>query len=636
MFGQDFEVRTPAAFNVDNNGAALYQIPIKVVDGVNGMQPNLSVSYNSSAGNGPLGIGFQLNGLSEIQRVQPNYVTDGMNDAIDFDNNDRFALDGMRLMRINGTKDGGNGVSYRKEIDDFTLVTSYGTAGNGPQRFLIKYGDGRIAEFGYTADSRVEAPGKSDVVRWRINRLRDPFGNYMDFEYYENNFSRESIIKKISYGGHLHTGGGHFASVTFDRVGRPTDERIPTWSGGARQVMNHRITAIRCLYYNAQEHRYTFNYANSGAIRTSRITQMQECGTAGACHPPITFSWGNMQEDGRFFIRGGFPMSGYNLSANNYKWLNGDFNGDGKTDMVHIKSSGKLSVWMSDGDGTFTVHGNWPATSYNFSYPNNTYNIKVGDFDGDGLDDLVHFRSPTALKVFLSKGNGTFAYTPTFTFGSGGTDANNHYNYRLGDFNGDGRMDLIQFRTQNRARTLISHGDGSFGLHNSFPEHPNYDISKNNYNFRVADFNGDGATDLVYLRANNEVRAFLSDSDGTFTIAAPQYFSSYQVGANNYNYQAGDFNGDGLADLIHFYNSNMVRVWLSNGDGKFTVRGAFPNNNYNVSANGYKFHLGDFNGDGLTDLFHLVNSTVGHTWYSKGNGTFIIKAAFPNTGYNLS
>ncbi len=124
----------------------------------------------------------------------------------------------------------------------------------------------------------------------------------------------------------------------------------------------------------------------------------------------------------------------------------------------------------------------------------------------------------------------------------------------------------------------------------------------------------------------------MSKGDGTFDVKAPFTPSpTYDVSNNNFNFKLGDFDGDGKTDLINFINNGtkgFITIWNSNGDGTFNVTPDFtPNPSYDVSNNNFNFKLGDFNGDGKTDLTHLVNSGNGyvHVWTSNGDGEATIK-----------
>jgi hypothetical protein len=112
-------------FKVSNTGAANYTIPIIVPPGTNGMQPNLSLVYSSQTQNGILGVGWSLNGISVIQRCARTKAQDNVRGGINLDTNDRFCLNGARLMVINGTY-GADGAEYRTELDTFVKIFSRG------------------------------------------------------------------------------------------------------------------------------------------------------------------------------------------------------------------------------------------------------------------------------------------------------------------------------------------------------------------------------------------------------------------------------------------------------------------------------------------------------------------------------
>ena len=90
----------PGQFAVSPTGAATYTIPIEVPAGINGMQPNISLVYNSQAGNGIAGWGWNIGGLSMISRVPKNHYYDNDKTGIIWDNTSPLALDGQRLIEI--------------------------------------------------------------------------------------------------------------------------------------------------------------------------------------------------------------------------------------------------------------------------------------------------------------------------------------------------------------------------------------------------------------------------------------------------------------------------------------------------------------------------------------------------------
>ena len=103
---------TAGSFNVTPMGAATYNIPIYAAPGTGGMVPQISVSYNSQAGNGLLGFGWNLSGLSAITRIVKPYYMDNEVNGINMDSNDMFGLDGNPLILASGTY-GGNGATYK-------------------------------------------------------------------------------------------------------------------------------------------------------------------------------------------------------------------------------------------------------------------------------------------------------------------------------------------------------------------------------------------------------------------------------------------------------------------------------------------------------------------------------------------
>jgi len=104
-----------------------------------GMEPKLALAYDSNRPNGYLGMGWSLQGLSAITRCNKTFAQDGEAKSIQFDETDRFCVDGQRLVLVNGDDGysyGHVGAVYRKEIDDFTKYVQHGGGVTGPAEFM--------------------------------------------------------------------------------------------------------------------------------------------------------------------------------------------------------------------------------------------------------------------------------------------------------------------------------------------------------------------------------------------------------------------------------------------------------------------------------------------------------------------
>jgi hypothetical protein len=111
----------PGAGNVSSTGELQYRIPIDVPAGRAGMQPSLALAYGSRGRNGHVGVGWQLEGLSEINRCAKTFATDGYADGVHLDQRDSFCLDGNKLIAIHGDY-GEEGTEYRTENDTFARI----------------------------------------------------------------------------------------------------------------------------------------------------------------------------------------------------------------------------------------------------------------------------------------------------------------------------------------------------------------------------------------------------------------------------------------------------------------------------------------------------------------------------------
>ena len=176
--------RTVGQFNVSSSGSAQYSIPIYAPPGPGGMQPSISLFYESRSPIGQLGIGWSISGLGQITRCNKTVAQDTTAAPVSLVTTDGYCINGNRLRLTSGTY-GTAGSVYQTEIADFSQITANGTTGNGPQYFSVQARNGLTYYYGYTdangngANSQVIAAGSSPstALTWLLSKVVDRSGN---------------------------------------------------------------------------------------------------------------------------------------------------------------------------------------------------------------------------------------------------------------------------------------------------------------------------------------------------------------------------------------------------------------------------------------------------------------------------
>ncbi|MEO7592086.1 MAG: SpvB/TcaC N-terminal domain-containing protein, partial [Byssovorax sp.] len=192
------------SFAVTGTGEATYTLPLIVPPGAAGMQPTLAVAYNSASGDGMLGMGFSLSGLSAITRCPRTMAQDGQIRSVRYDQHDALCLDGARLMPVGISGDGV--VEYRTFPDTFVKVVAFPSKvlENPADSLKVFTRSGLILEYGGTPDARVM--GRNGVIRsWLVQRVSDRSENTIGYEYLNftaaDAHTREYVPFRIRYTG---------------------------------------------------------------------------------------------------------------------------------------------------------------------------------------------------------------------------------------------------------------------------------------------------------------------------------------------------------------------------------------------------------------------------------------------------
>ncbi|MDF0584164.1 toxin TcdB middle/N-terminal domain-containing protein [Bradyrhizobium yuanmingense] len=695
----------PGQFDVTSTGAASYRIDIQVPPGSAGMWPELSFVYRSQGSDGIVGLGWSLSGLPSIGRCARTIAQDGVSGGINYDNSDRFCIDGERLVAVSGAY-GADGTEYRTEIERFSKIISRGIAGTGSAWFEVRTKGGQIMQLGNSADSRALAAGKSAAHAWAVNNISDTSGNSIGITYTNDAANSQIYPLRINYTSNAAAGLQPYNSVRFVYATRP--DIVPLYQAGSLIQLTQRLTKVQVYAEESLVTEYGLTYQQGTATGRSQLTSITQCDGSNVCLPPVSFTW----QQGTTVQTVVSNVAGQNGTLSGSRPYVGDFSGDGSPDIVwdaqvqsQPSSTGVRVIWTNTGSGSFVASGNFAGQDGTLS----GYAPVLGEFNRDGRSDILWYKtdpaclscatSSTATTKWISAPNGSFAVSTapstTAAIGPSVADANGDNRadvwwkrlqlattpngiplenwffdlWRIsndgsvqtstvltlqgvyltgtrvysGDFNGDGKEDVLVSKMPNRTLSAVTaNGSGYLPAQSVFLNTGSGEVSswiangENDFSYHepvFVDLNGDGKTDIVWNSVENTTWnmygpsvarstgtriVWLSKGDGTFSVFADPGGTNGTLAG--YMPAAGDFNGDGKGDVLWIQiDTNKVStgsrvLWLSKGDGTFTVVSNFAGQDGNIV--GYSPLLADFNGDGKTDV--LWDSRSGADTRSTG------------------
>jgi RHS repeat-associated protein len=649
----------PGQVSVSSGGAATYSFPIECPKGIMGMEPNISLNYNSQGGDGPFGVGWGLGGLSTIGKSIKSIFSDGAITGIE-DNSEIFTLDGQRMVvkdvvahdasyNIPITTDDElstslietqQGSTYQLQNKDYSKIESFGMAGylsdvgggrwtiiyKGPRTFKVTSKDGYIREYAVSQDVYGEIG--SHPLTWYLQKVIDTNGNYMTYTYVTD--EGQTVLKSIDY-----TGNGTkepFESIVFTYISKTANY---TYIGGTKIANKVLLSNIQIKYNNTTLlKRYDLSYLTRGD--KYYLQNVTLTGQDNLKLNATTFEWG---DDNTVIAVNKLtvPTLPQTVNKEDRHWLSADVNGDGLSDAINIypvtsvvngvsQTKNYLQVFnatQTNGQVSFVMDAN---ANYdvgdNFSYANlKSFNpsIQFADLYGTNQEKII------VPQLIQSGGNTiSFKILGTGTVQQPLQTGNQIPIYTIGDINNDGKDEIIYIE-KGKVSAGYYPGKICYNINGQAVwEDMQFTLPDSPTSIIISDLNADGLKDLMVLTYDSH-QAFsnnggLKQTDG---IVHPSFTT---VTVNNTSIKSkcnvvktGDFNGDGLMDfIINQLNSAVWLLAINDGNWNFnnlydiTISTSSPNEISSYFDKQKDCIITDFNHDGKSDVI-LIDPTYNYS-----------------------
>lgn len=635
---------------ISPTGAKTYTVPIKSYSHEGAFCPDISLIYNSQGGGSAYGKGWSIGGLQSITRGNKSIYYDNQTEGIKMNANDVFYLNGVRLIRISSSS-----YEYQSEQGHIKAVAT--VDGSVVKYFNVFYPNGYHAVFGmtYTTTNKLEYP----ITTLTDERGRNIYYNYIS---YYNTYNISSIYYE-----------GNNARISFNYDLTRADY-VQGYRGGLQLDSKYLLKTITSSRNNTTLNTYSLTYTTDGG--TSLLTQL-DFSANGSSLNPLIFYYGDgtaelAYNSGQATLTYYYDVADRNaLIAARGRF---DYN-SGKEGIlcysnvnpyVHVVVDGGL---LNHSRNYFTNHytdddhclilseiqegqNNSPLS---FVLGNEFITILTGDLTGNQQESVIRINNVVSgsndvvtAQVYRKTGSSlSLQYTRTFIYSTVYTDACGNKSYKpkfyyMGDFDGNGKMELMVLTSRNPfgetgypSTCHIYDLEGNTTLYSGtlIDFYKEYvltgDASISNLEAENAsdkvfpiDYDGDGKTDLCHINSNGMDVYTFNKSGNTLTgqLVATNTFPNKGYLQNRY-YSIGEFNGDGLMDIIvsdtkNAYGSTNWYFYFSKGDGNFygAVNVLGPNTSNYTSD----YVLQDIDGDGITDLVEMKDDMFS-TYLIKNN-----------------
>ena len=632
---------TAGVFDVSPSGAATYTIPIEIPPGINGIQPNLSLVYNSQSGNGIAGIGWNIGGLSMISRVNKNLYYDRAIAPFDWTKDSPFSLDGNRLIVFSTHST--DSIVYMLEVDDFSRVVGYNIGAYGPAYFKVYHKNGQLWQYGSSnANDRFSnyhlTTDGSRRLGWMLTSVVDTNGNEMQFHYTGELIQNIQVINHrishITYARNRNVANMHsYQTVSFDYETR--GDVIRTYVAGLLSIQEKRLKSIRirglALAPECSYRRYTLDYALSAATAgKSNLVKVTESSGCSA-------SWANETV----------------LNSTHINWT--DYSAAIQTNTVNILGNESIKdvsrqTWTAvdvDGDGISEVVSIDTGGTY---HPNNTLPIVFDIYKAQTQNGSTSFSKTATYKpapvynnqnqsvlgppasCYFKTSDKPLVYVPVLTHWLIGAVHNLDY-ARLS-------FDVVDIMTGKTVLTI------PLIIRNETPPRTRFlgQEGEPPIAYATGDINNDGFDDFIVIDKwppkgipNEPYSVHIrtgAPSQSSNSLSSNRDFSLV-FNAMPQQILIADFNKDGLKDLCVLTDAGY-EIWENDGFDFDSVSGtrmpSFSRKRTGTDFNGklyvsilsrHNVQLGDVNGDGLPDFI-----------YRKGDGRWYVAINDGNWGFS--
>lgn len=708
-----YDVGSPkGTFSVSGTGAAVYNISIDVPNG-GPLVPEIGVCYNSQSKNGLVGYGFNITGMSCITRGHKDIVHDKYIKGIKYNAEDVFLFDGKRLLLQSGVY-GYDGSVYSPEGEPFTTVTLHNSASSTNCWFTVVTNNGRTYEIGNSADSRLNFTDRKNVshtATWYVNKVSDIHGNTIEYLYSKSNFCVRPV--EIKYGENTVKSRGITNHIFFNYNFLSNVYAVPFTVGDRQGRTDVCLSSIEVRTDGGEVYRtYSFTYdktSDGTAQKFYRLKQVDMKNGLNKSTSPIKINWNylpvlSVTTKNLDFIS---KTSVYDFGqehSNSNAYFAADINSDGVSDFVRFSTGtyndysngvyalvNKTLLFMSiakkysDGSVLYSspkrIDLAFNPETQEVDDKSEALNLddigdfKVLDYDGDGYNDFIFPYLCRAKKFnkkkkrveyddygsgyfFIVKGRNAFESGNAEVIKTGevwrdepsaywGYDKDGKQTILSGekikilvatfDSDGDGRDDVFYLR--NTGACLK---DGSFECEGGILSYNKkivpckLRIPGKPKNIFSGDYNNDGLTDIIVLY-DGGYKVFFNNGGTAADIKYKD--ANSKVGTNfgdKYRLVQGDFDGDGLSDFAFFQGDWQYGLAINNGDGTFKVNEkaiklSATNQDTNKDDNRFNMLAYDFDHDGKCDFVVSKANYVYHggfrsKYYYKNTQTIFVRS----------